>query len=127
MKNILKGFRNHLIELKKENDNYEKPQFKKLTKEQIDDIHSRDKITPAEKVKEWESMDLCAPGSTINSPSYRCKKFHSCHDCLVDYANRTDEYVPFKDEINGIDFNLNLESYKKESKKTKRKALTKKK
>lgn len=36
--------------------------IKKLTKEQIDEIHSRGKITPEEMVKEWESLDLCAPG-----------------------------------------------------------------
>ena len=31
---------------------YIKPNFKPLTQEQIDDIHSRGKITPEEKVKE---------------------------------------------------------------------------
>lgn len=125
MKKILREIREHLIELKKENDNYEKPKFKKLSKEQIEDIHSRGKITPKEKVEEWESMDLCAPGSTVNSPSWRCKKFRNCHDCLVDHANRFDEYVPFKDVVKDIEISLYREPYKKEVKRKKVKTLTK--
>ena len=46
-------------------------------------------------VKEWEGMDLCAPGDAIGSAAWRCKKFHNCHDCLVDYANEHDEYTSF--------------------------------
>lgn len=72
-----------------------KPQFKELTQEQIDEIHSRGKITPAEKVNEWEGLDLCAPGDAIGSAAWRCKKFNNCHDCLVDYANDNDEYESF--------------------------------
>lgn len=92
---------NYYQELK---DSYVKPEFKPLTQEQIDDIHARGKITPSEVVKEWEDMDLCAPGDAIGSASWRCKKFNNCHDCLVDYANKQDEYNPFcsnlvKDEI----------------------------
>ena len=49
----------HELELKEQG--YVKPQFVELTQEEIDDIHSRGRITPAEKVKEWEDMDLCAP------------------------------------------------------------------
>ena len=81
------------------NDSYTTtiPQFKVLTQEQIDDIHSRGKITPKEKVKEWEDMDLCAPGDAIGSAAWRCRKFKNCHDCLVDYANQHDEYVSFFD------------------------------
>lgn len=75
---------------------YVKPQFKELSQEQIDDIHQRGKITPAEIVKEWEGMDLCAPGDAIGSAAWRCRKFHhNCHDCLVDYANEHDEYTSF--------------------------------
>ena len=78
--------------------NYVKPKFKPLTKEQINDIHARGKITPKEKVKEWEGLDLCAPGDAIGSASWRCHKFdHNCHDCLVDYANEHDEYISIKD------------------------------
>ena len=76
-------------------DTYPEPKLKELTAEQIEDIHSRGKITPAEQLKEWEDMDLCAPGDAIGSAAWRCKKFKCCHDCLVDYANGCDEYTPF--------------------------------
>lgn len=78
-------------------ENYVKPKFKKLTKEQIDDIHARGKITPQEQIKEWERMDLCAPGDAIGSAAWRCRKFKNCHDCLIDYANEYDEYTSFFD------------------------------
>lgn len=72
-----------------------KPQFKHLSEEQIQDIHSRGKLTPEEAVKEWESFDLCTPGDSMSRAKNRCKKFeHNCHDCLVDYANGKDEYDP---------------------------------
>ncbi len=74
-------------------ENYIKPEFKTLSKEQIENIHSRGMITPSEKVKEWEGMGLCAPGDAIGSAAERCKKFrYCCHDCLVDYANNYEEY-----------------------------------
>ena len=89
------------MKIEKENklieSGYIRPQFKELTQEQIDDIHARGKITPEEKVKEWEGMDLCAPGDAIGSAAWRCKKFRNCHDCLVDYANQHDEYTSFFD------------------------------
>ena len=78
-------------------DNYVKPQFKELTQEQINDIHARGKITPQEKVKEWEGMGLCAPGDAIGSAAWRCRKFKNCHDCLVDYVSDHDEYESFFD------------------------------
>ncbi len=78
---------------------YIKPEFKPLTEEQIKVIHSKGKITPAEKVEEWESMDLCAPGDAIGSVAFRCRKFGCCHDCLVDYASNTDEYTSLFDDI----------------------------
>ncbi len=80
-------------------DNYEVPKLKELTKEQIEDIHARGKITPKEKIREWEGLDLCAPGDAIGSAAWRCHKFRNCHDCLVDYANTKDEYTSFYDEI----------------------------
>lgn len=84
------------------------PKFKNLTQEQIDDIHSRGKITPEEKVKEWEGLGLCAPGDAIGSASWRCKKFHSnCHDCLVDYANEHDEYISLHSVMKGGSTNGN--------------------
>ena len=90
---------NSVVEIEKYEveDDYEIPCFKPLTQEQIDDIHARGKITPAEQVKEWEGMDLCAPGDAIGSAAWRCRKFRNCHDCLVDYANQHDEYISFFD------------------------------
>lgn len=66
-----------------------------ITQEQIDEIHARGHITAAEKVEEWESMDLCAPGDAIGSAANRCHEFnYNCHECLVDYASTQDEYEP---------------------------------
>lgn len=71
--------------------NYE--QNLEITQAEEDEIHSRGKITAAEKVQEWESMDLCAPGDAIGSAADRCKKFkNNCHDCLLDYASKQKEY-----------------------------------
>ena len=71
-------------------EDYVKPEFKPLTKEQINNIHERGKITPEEMVEEWEDFGLCAPGdSGFNE---RCHNFANCHDCLVDYSNQADEY-----------------------------------
>lgn len=78
---------------------YIKPQFKELSKEEIDDMHSRGKITPMEKVKEWEGLDLCAPGDAIGSAAWRCEKFDNCHDCLVDYASSNTEYNSIFDDL----------------------------
>ena len=78
----------HKSDSNKLEPSYIKPQFKPLTDEQIKDIHDKGKITPKEMVKEWEGMDLCAPGDAIGSAAWRCEKFHyNCHDCLVDYVN----------------------------------------
>lgn len=98
-KKIKANTEDYIEEIEKCNskDDYIKPKFKELTQEQIDDIHARGKITPAEQVKEWEGMDLCAPGDAIGSASWRCRKFRNCHDCLVDYANQHDEYTSFFD------------------------------
>ncbi len=82
-----------------DDENYEVPQLKELTEEQIADIHARGKITPAEKLKEWEGAGLCAPGDAIGGAAWRCHKFRNCHECLVDYANTQDEYTSFYDEI----------------------------
>ncbi len=64
-----------------------------LSIEKIEMIHSKGMLTPAEKVMEWESIGLCAPGDAIGSAAHRCKKFHNnCHNCLVDFANQNDEH-----------------------------------
>lgn len=75
----------------------------KLTKDEIKDIHERGYITPEEKVKEWEGMDLCAPGDAIGSASWRCKKFASCRDCLNDYANQRKEHTSFFKILKEVD------------------------
>ena len=81
------------------NDSYATatPQFKVLTQEQIDAVHSGGRSTPEEKVKEWEGLGLCAPGDAIGSAAWRCRKFKNCHDCLVDYANQNEEYTSLFD------------------------------
>lgn len=58
-----------------------------LTQEQIDEIHKEDLITPKEKIKEWETLDLCAPKTIVGANSDRCSNFNNCHECLVNYAN----------------------------------------
>ena len=64
-----------------------------LTKEEIEDIHAKKKITPLEKVKEWEAYDICAPGDNVSSTKDRCHYFeYNCHDCLVEYASKKSEY-----------------------------------
>ena len=84
-----------LIKKKKQTEEYITPEFKPLTQEEINDIHSRGKITPAEKVMEWEKMNACVSADEMWTSAWRCKKFKSCHDCLVDYAvNDQGEYVP---------------------------------
>lgn len=89
-------------ELKNKEENeceYEIPKLKELSEEEIEDIHKRGKITPEEKLKEWERLDLCAPGDAIGSAAWRCHKFRNCHDCLVDYANTKDEHTSFFDDL----------------------------
>lgn len=70
-----------------------------LTQEEIDDIHARGKLTPLEKVEEWESFDLCAPGDAIGSVKDRCYYFeNNCHECLLEYASHKTQYdkIEFK-------------------------------
>ena len=62
-----------------------------LTKEKVDQIHSRGNITFMEKVDELESMDHCAPGDS----GYRCNTFKSCHDCLLELASHQLEHPKF--------------------------------
>lgn len=92
-------------DINEDNENYEVPHLKELTEEQIEDIHSRGKITPEEKLKEWEDLDLCAPGDAIGGAAWRCHKFRNCHDCLIDYANTQDEYKSFYDDLKIISNN----------------------
>ena len=65
------------------------PQFKLLSKEKIDDIHSKGKITPLEKYNELVSMEYC-PGSEIEG--WDCNKYDNCRDCKVSYVNEKEEW-----------------------------------
>ena len=62
----------------------------------VNEIHSRNMITPYEKVSECEGMDLCAPGDAIGSAAYRCRFFSDCHECLMEYFSHNNEYNKFE-------------------------------
>ena len=62
----------------------------------LDEIHAKGKITPEEKVKEWKSLGLCAPGDAIGSASDRCRTFKDCHECLREFASYNDEHKKFE-------------------------------
>ncbi len=102
--------KNHIIskeivnlDMKPDSSPYEKNYLPTLTQVEIDDIHARGKITPAEMLEEWEDMDLCAPGDAIGSAAWRCRKYHhNCHDCLVDYASQQREYTSFFDVMKTV-------------------------
>ena len=72
--------------------------YNMFDQEKIDEIHAKGKITPMERVAEYESMDLCAPGDAIGSASNRCRFFCDCHECLLEYASHNQEYnkIEFK-------------------------------
>lgn len=81
---------------------YEKPILPELTQEEIDDIHSRGKITAAEMIEDCEWINLCAPEvAALGSSTERCKMFqHNCHDCLVDFVKDNKEYYSLYDVVN---------------------------
>ena len=77
---------------------YPSPVLKELSPEQIEDIHSRGKITPAEYVEQWKSLDMCwVISEDIAAP--RCERFRNCHDCFVDLANKSDEHTSLLEYI----------------------------
>ncbi len=103
---------NHQPEDDQTKEDYEKPQLKPLTAEQIAEIHARGKITPAEKLAEWKEMNLCAPGDGMGGAAWRCRKFRgNCHDCLIDFANEHDEYTPIGQTLKEMD-ELNSHNFK---------------
>ena len=79
--------------------------YELFDQEKIDEIHAKGKITPLEKVQEYESFDLCAPGDAIASASNRCRFFSDCHECLLEYVSHNQEYdrIDFKLVNNNID------------------------
>lgn len=88
----------------------------KLTKEEIDDIHLRGKITAAEMVEECEWAHLCiSEAIELGSSSKRCKEFqHNCHECLVDFVKDSKEYYSIYEVTNPFKIDDDLEdSYQK--------------
>ena len=68
------------------------PHFEILTKEQIDEIHSKGLLTPKEKYNKWISSGICIP----TSPK-RCKEYgNNCRDCLAALANEETSWEPMK-------------------------------
>ena len=93
----LKGLCEHII-LKKQVNNF----YNSITQEQIDEIHSKGKLTPLEIVQLWESYDLCVEGNKTVLSKNRCKYFNqNCHECLMETASH-------KLEHDNIDFKVNL-------------------
>ncbi len=91
----LKGLCEHIIVKKKVNDFYNS-----ITQEQIDEIHSKGKLTPLEAVQLWESYDLCVEGNKGILSKNRCEYFNlNCHDCLMESASHELEH-------DNIDFKL---------------------
>lgn len=91
----LKGLCEHIIVRKKVNDFYNS-----ITQEQINEIHSKGKLTPLEVVQLWESYDLCSESNKTILSKCRCRYFNqNCHECLMEEASHKLEY-------DNIDFNV---------------------
>ena len=92
--------------------------YDSYTEDKITKIHAKGKITPLEKVEEYEGFDLCAPGDHASSASNRCQFFkpysNKCHECLLEYASHNEEY-------DKMDFKLvNLPYHENENQKIKK-------
>ena len=62
------------------------PQLKQLTDEEIESLHSKGLLSPAEQVKQWELLDYCVPSEKSENVTWRCIRFkYNCHECLIDY------------------------------------------
>ena len=87
-----------------------------LVTAQVEEIHSNGLLTPAEKVKEWESMNICAPGDHSGKASSRCKTFHDdCHTCLVNYAYEHYAHERFSSNIKIVNSGLNEKQLKRDT------------
>ena len=64
--------------------------FKELTSEQIDEIHKKGNLTPAEFVAQCESIGHCFL-VLLDIDLLRCGHFQSCHDCIVDWAKNNED------------------------------------
>lgn len=87
----LKGLCDHIIT---KTNRELKSNIRELSEEEINNIHSKGKLTPLEIVKKWELFDICAPGDAIGSVAFRCSYFNNCHDCLMHYAFNQLEHEP---------------------------------
>ena len=90
----LKGLCEYIIVKKKVNAFYNS-----ITQNQIDEIHTKGKLTPLEVVQLWESHDLCIEGNKTISSKNRCKYFNqNCHECLMETASHKLEHdnIDFK-------------------------------
>jgi hypothetical protein len=65
-------------------------QIRQLTPREVKYIHARGKLTPMEKVREWEAHNFC-PYNDLS----KCLEFgDNCNDCRTDLANSKDEWDP---------------------------------
>ena len=88
----LKGLCEHIIVKKRINEFYSS-----ITQEQIDEVHSKGKLTPLEAVQMWESFDLCVEGCKYILSKSRCQYFEqNCHECLMESASHKLEYDPIE-------------------------------
>ena len=91
----LKGLCEHIIVKKRINEFYSS-----ITQEQIDEVHSKGKLTPLEAVQMWESFDLCVEGSKSILSKSRCQYFEqNCHECLMESASHKLEHDPIEFEL----------------------------
>lgn len=87
----LKKLCEYIIVKKKTNDFYNS-----ITEEQIDEIHSKGKMTPFEIVKIWKLFNLCIDGSRLRESVDRCYFFDNhCHECLKEYASHKLEHESY--------------------------------
>ena len=92
----LKSLCEHIIVKRKVKEFYNS-----ITQEQINNIHSKGKLSPLEAVKQWEVFDLCIEGSKTIFLKNRCEYFdYNCHECLMETASH-------KLEHDIINFSLN--------------------
>ena len=91
----LKGLCEHIIVKKRINEFYSS-----ITQEQIDEVHSKGKLTPLDAVQMWESFDLCVEGSKSILSKSRCQYFEqNCHECLMESASHKLEHDPIEFEL----------------------------
>lgn len=76
---------------KQEDKVYPKPVLKVLSEEQIEAIHEKGMITPAEMLEEYNEMEYCP----FTNGCSRCSEFENCNDCLIDHVNTKDEWLSF--------------------------------